>query len=239
MTRARVLVVEDDEDFQELYKKFFELHAEEFSWTLAKTGDSAIATIHDAPHPFDVAVLDWHLNQGTKSGFQVLQAIQSNPATQDIVTFMVTANEFDRDAQAAIEAGVDDYVTKPFSMDLLAARLRGRLNRQRQEAPVEDRPLELDGLRLPPAGGIVELHGRALDLKKTEVALLKVFLERPDRILTQDFLWQAVRGYESGTAGKALTIQISNLRKKLGTWSDHIETRRDQGYVLNSRLAVS
>lgn len=237
MTRARVLVVEDDEEFQELYKKFFELHAEEFSWTLAKTGDAAIVALKDSM--FDVAVLDWHMDRGTKNGFQVLQAIRSNPASQDIVTFMVTGNEHDRDAQAAIEAGVDDYITKPFKLDMLAARLRGRINRQRQQAPVENKVLELDGLTCAEQTGIVVLNGQRLDLWKTEIALLKLFLEQPDRVLSQDQLWHSVRGYESGTAGKALTIQISNLRKKLGPWGDRIETRRGLGYVLNSNLPVS
>ncbi len=234
-----MLVVEDDEEFQELYKKFFALHAEEFSWALAKTGDLALTAIKDSPQPFDVALLDWHLNRGTKNGFQVLQAIQSNPATQDMVTFMVTANEHERDIQTAIEAGADDYVTKPFNLDLLAARLRGRLNRQRQQAPVEQKILELDGLRLVEQTGIVLLNGQRLDLWKTEIALLKLFLEQPDRVFSQEQLWHSVRGYESGTAGKALTIQISNLRKKLGAWGDRIETRRGQGYVLNTNLPVS
>ncbi|HXT02442.1 MAG TPA: response regulator transcription factor [Elusimicrobiota bacterium] len=236
MTRTRVLVVEDDEDFQDLYKKFFDHHAEEFTWSLAKTGDAAISALKDSE--FDVALLDWHLNRGTKNGFQVLQAIQSEP-TNGMVTFMVTANDHESDIQIAIEAGADDYVTKPFNMDLLAARLRGRLNRQRQQAPVEHKVLELDGLRLVEQTGIVMLNGQRLDLWKTEVSLLTLFLTQRDRVLSQDQLWHSVRGYESGTAGKALTIQISNLRKKLGAWGERIETRRGLGYVLNTNLPVS
>lgn len=201
MARAHVLVVEDDEEYHLLYKQFFDLHAEEFAWGLAKTGDAAIAALKDDPHPFDVALLDWHLNQGTKNGFQVLQAIRSNPATKDMVAFMVTSNEYDRDAQAAIEAGVDDYITKPFKLDMLAARLRGRLHRRRSTAPHESRMFELDGLRLDEASGFVSINGARIDLYPTERALLAVFLEYPDRTFSADQLWHAVRGYDSGTGG--------------------------------------
>lgn len=239
MTRARVLVVEDDEDFQELYAKFFDIHAEEFAWSLAKTGDAAITAIMDTAQTFDVVLLDWQMNQGTKTGFQVLQAIKSNSATSETISFMVTANEDERDVQAAIEAGADDYMNKPFDLDMLAGRLRGRLNRQKRQAQIENKELGLDGLTLAEETGIVVLNGKRLDLWKTEVALLKLFLENPDRVLSQDQLWHSVRGYKSGTAGKALTIQISNLRKKLGAWGGRIETLRGQGYVLNTKLPVS
>jgi DNA-binding response OmpR family regulator len=239
MAQPRVLVVEDDEVYHLLYQEFFELHVEEFAWVLAKSCDSAIAALKNDPHPFDVALLDWHLNQGTKNGFHVLQAIRSNPATKDMVTFMVTGNEFDRDAQAAIEAGVDDYITKPFKLDMLAARLRGRLNRQKQQASIENKVLELDGLTLTEQTAIVVLNGQRLDLYPTERTLLAFFLAHTDRMLSADQLWHAVRGYDSGTAGEALGQQVRNLRKKLGAWGDHIETLRGQGYLLNSRFPVS
>lgn len=239
MTRARVLVVEDDEDFQELYRKFFDIHAEEFTWSLAKTGDAAITAIMDTAQTFDVVLLDWHMNQGSKSGFDVLQAIRSNRVTKDMVAFMVTANEHERDIQTAIEAGADDYVNKPFSIDLLAARLRGRLNRRKQAVPVENKVLTLDGLSLAEETGIVELDGKRVDLYPTERALLAHFLKNPDRTLSPDQLWHAVRGYDSTTAGNALGQQVRNLRKKLGAWGDRIETLRGQGYLLNTRYAVS
>lgn len=232
------MVVEDDDEFQELYRKFFDLYAEEFTWVLTRTGDAAVVALNDDP-TFDVALIDWHLKNGTKNGFQVLQAIQSNPATNHMVSFMVTANDHERGIQTAIEAGADDYVTKPFNMDLLAARLRGRLNRLRQQAPVEHKTFELDGLRLEEATGIVSINGARVELYPTERALLAFFLEHPDRTLSSDQLWHAVRGYDSNTAGEALGQQVRNLRKKLGAWGDRIETLRGQGYLLNSRFPVS
>lgn len=239
MTRARVLVVEDDEEFQELYRKFFELYAEEFTWVMAKTGNAALAALKDEPRGFDVALIDWHLRNGTVDGFKVLRAIQASAATRHIVSFMVTANDHERDIQTAIEAGADDYVTKPFSMELLAARLRGRLHRARQQAPVEEEVLELDGVRLIDVAWDAELDGVRLDLRRTEFALLKLFLQRPGRILTREFLWDAIRGYPSVTSESVLTKQISNLRTKLGRWGERLEARRGQGYVLNSRQLLA
>lgn len=239
MSRIRVLAVEDDEGYQELYQQFFDLHADEFAWVLARTGDTAIATLKDDPRPFDVALLDWHLNRGTKTGFQVLQAIRSNTAYAHVVAFMITANECDQDVESAITAGADDYITKPFNTDLLAPRIRGRLDQKRKQFPVADTFLEFDGLRLDVATGVVVHDGKRVNLRQTETAILKVLLEKRDRPLSPDLLWHEVRGYDSGTAGKALTVQISNLRKRLGAWSDHIETLRDRGYLLNTRLPVS
>lgn len=173
-----------------------------------------------------------------KNGFQVLQAIRLNPKTRDIVTFMVTANTWDHDIQAAISAGADDYITKPFQFEDLAARLRGRLAYRKHETSHEQRAYELDGLTLDPATEIVVLNGRRVELWRTEVVLLKLFLQRPDRILAREFLWDAIRGYQSATSEKVLTKQISNLRTKLGQWGEHLEARRGQGYVLNSQFPL-
>lgn len=237
MTRVRVLVVEDDEGFQEVYKDFFERHAEEFTWVLAKAGNAAITALQD--QSFDVALIDWLLKGGTIDGFQVLQAIQNNPKAMHLVSFMVTGNESERDIQAAIGAGADDYITKPFKMELLAARLRGRLAQAKKQAPVEKTVLELDGVRLIEAAWDAELDGVRLHLRRTECELLKLFLQRPGRVLTREFLWDAIRGYPSSTSENVLTKQISNLRTKLGAWGERLEARRGQGYVLNSRQPLS
>ena len=235
MTPIRVLVVEDDEGFHDLYTKFFDLHSEEFSWTLAKTGDAAFSALKR--EQFDVALIDWHL-KGAKDGFDVLQALRSDPKTSGIVAFMVTGNDQERDVEAAIAAGADDYINKPFKMELLAARLRGRLNRARQQAPVESRALELDGLSLDETTGIVTLNGKRIDLYPTERALLAHFLKHPDRTFSPDQLWHAVRGYDSTTAGEALGQQVRNLRKKLSAWGERVENRRGQGYLLNVRFSI-
>lgn len=238
MARTRVLVVEDDVELQELYRQFFGLHSEEFAWALARTGDSAIAALRDDARPYDVALIDWQLLQGTKDGFQVLQAIRSNQATREMVAFMVTGNDVEQDVQAAIEAGADDYIVKPFNMDLLAARLRGRLNRRQSQAPPHPRVHELDGLSLDEASGIVSLDGRRIGLYPTERALLAFLLRQPDRTFSANQLWKAVRGYDSGTADETIGQHIRNLRRKLGAWGERILTLRGQGYLLNARFPV-
>jgi len=237
-SRTKVLVVEDDEDVQNIYREFFDIHGAEFRWVLSRTGDMALAALRDGSGPFDVALIDWTLKQSTKDGLQVLQAIRSNKATCDMLAFMVTGNEYERDVQAAFETGADDYIFKPFREEILLARLRGRLHRKQQEAPSEPEILELDGLKFHVSSRAVVLNGNRIDLYPTEAALLRQFLANPDRLLSPDSLWHAIRGYKSGSAGKALTIQICNLRKNLGAWGERIETLRGQGYRISTSLPI-
>ncbi|MFC1679395.1 response regulator transcription factor [Elusimicrobiota bacterium] len=239
MSRTSVLVVEDDLEVQDLYKQFFRVHQEEFLWTLVTSGEQALREMkRHSQTPIDVALIDWRLNHGNLDGLQVLRYIRSDPATRHMLAFMVTANETELDMRTAFAAGADDYILKPFREWELLARLHNRLDR-RDQSEDDHQVFELDGLRLDVQSRHVTLNGKLVELYRTEFALLKVFLEKRDRVLSQEHLWQEVRGYASKTAGNALMQQMKNLRKKLGAWGDRIETCRGEGYLLNTRFPVS
>jgi DNA-binding response OmpR family regulator len=135
MARARVLVIEDDESYQELYQTFFaRLHAVEFIGVLAKSGNGAFAHLgkHPSP-PIDAAILDWRLPD--TEGLTILRHIRSNPATRNIVVFMVTGNTRDGDTEAALQARADDYIIKPYSFQELLNKINEkiRIKKERSE----------------------------------------------------------------------------------------------------------
>ena len=135
----------------------------------------------------------------------------------------------------AFEAGADDYLVKPFGQIELAARLRGRLRRQESVGNASP-PVRRGDLEFDPVTGRAALAGAAVELYPTERELLRVFLAHPDRPLSRDFLWESVRGCQVRASGKALTVQLSNLRRKLGAWGKRIETWRGAGYLFNTRF---
>ena len=237
--KVRVLVVEDDSDVQENYKAFFRYYGKDIVWVMVDNADDALRKLAGhARDPFDVALIDWVLIRGSLDGFQLMKRIRSNPVTRSILAFMVTANENEEDIKAAFNAGADDYVAKPFRDEELLARLRSRMKR-RDENIDAGGLFDLDGLKLDVAANSATLDGKPVDLYPTEFDLLKVLLTRPDRILSHDHLWHAVRGYRSKTSVKALCQQIRNLRHKLGTWGKRIETRPGQGHQLHTRFPIS
>ncbi|MFA5141215.1 MAG: response regulator transcription factor [Elusimicrobiota bacterium] len=237
MIRSRILVVEDDEGYQDVFKLLFGCHGEEFSWILARSGEKAIERLKDHSHtPIDAVLLDCQL-PGALDGLQVLRFIRSNPAMRCILVIMVTGNKSGADVDAAFESGADDYVIKPFRENELLLRLRGHLRRRDMVLDTHG-AFELDELKLDIEDQKVTLNGKLLHLYPTEIALLKLFLKSPDRILSAQYLWEKVRGYPSDTAAVVLSKHIGNLRKKLGRWGERLETLRDQGYLLNTRFPL-
>lgn len=238
MDRVRVLVVEDDEGYQRVFTTFFEAHEAEFSWSLAKTGISALHALEGhSRFPIDVALLDWRL-PGEVDGLNILQAIRSDPSSRYILALMVTGDTYHPHMDAAFEAGADDYIAKPFRERELLLRLRGLLRRREMVLEMHG-VFRLSGLTLDPQGCKVAVNNKPVHLHPAEFELLKLFMRRPNTILSGEYLWEMVRGYPSKTASLVLSKHIGNLRKKLGPWGDRIETVRNQGYLLNSRYPVT
>ncbi|PIP83917.1 MAG: hypothetical protein CO113_15585 [Elusimicrobia bacterium CG_4_9_14_3_um_filter_62_55] len=231
----RVLAVEDDDEVQELYKAFFQLHRSEFSGVVVATGDEALRVLREVSEPVAAVLLDWRLERGSLDGLDVLRELRRLPCGADVLAFLVTSIDDERGIRRAFEAGADDYLVKPFGQIELAARLRGRLRRQESVGNASP-PVRRGDLEFDPVTGRAALAGAAVELYPTERELLRVFLAHPDRPLSRDFLWESVRGCQVRASGKALTVQLSNLRRKLGAWGKRIETWRGAGYLFNTRF---
>ena len=158
----------------------------------------------------DLVVLD--LGLPDMDGLDLLQRVRVLSAVPVVV---LTARDLQSDKVQALDAGADDYVTKPFDTDELLARIRAALRRgpQAEQKPAH---LHIDDLEIDMELRLVRLDGEVVHLTRTELELLEVLVAHPGQLLTQEFLLRTVWGPEYGTESNYLRVYIGQLRKKLG-----------------------
>lgn len=237
----RVLVVEDEQDIQDLL--VLHLKREGFDVTACSDGASAWKKINEAP--FQLLVLDWMLPGGT-SGIEIARQVREKRKADPVGILMLTARVADADIVAGLEAGADDYVTKPFEMPVLMARVRALIRRNRwmveeastaQAAPATStepgRALEviqIGELELGVDSHEVKVRGRVIDLTPYEFKLLHALMRNAGKVLTRDRLIDQIQGSGVSVVDRAIDTHVFGLRKKLGSAADHVETVRGVGY---------
>ncbi|MGH9042958.1 MAG: response regulator [Acidimicrobiia bacterium] len=221
---ARILLVEDDEVIRETTRVVLE--DEGYTVDEATTGEAALETF--SRRPSDCVLLDLML-PGT-DGFETCRALRRRSAVPII---MVTARSDTFDVVAGLEAGADDYVTKPFEPKELAARVRAHLRRARgMEEPSTVIRLG-DELEVAPDEGVVRWAGEEVHLTRTEFRLLCELAANPGRVLTREILLERVWGYDYFGDGKIVDVHIYRLRAKIEADSAnprHLVTVRGLGY---------
>ena len=234
MIRTRVLVVEDDVSTQEFYENFFcTLHKDEFIWHMVQSGEKSLAFL--ANNPIDIVVLDWNLPG--MSGMEALKHIRANKATRFVLVFIVTAHTRPEEISSALEAGADDYLPKPFSDQVLLARLHS-LKRRRALVFEEHKVYEIEDLRLDPAEGILHVDERQVELSGKERDLLIIFMRRSNMVHSASYLLETIWGYEP-TDHHALERHISSLRKKLSKkWGVRLQSKYGEGYYLATQASA-
>ena len=223
---ATVLVVEDEPEIQELVSVNLE-HAGH-RVVRAASAEEADAAIRTALP--DVLVLDWMLPG--ESGLAFARRLRGDPRTRDLPILMLTARAMEADKLSGLEAGADDYLTKPFSPRELAARIKAVLRRRAPELSGD--AVEIRGLRLDPAARRVTAGGRALGLSPSEFRLLQFLMNHPGRIYTRAQLLDLVWGDHVFIEERTVDVHIRRLRRALAP-SGHdrlIETVRGAGYGL-------
>src|SRR5581483_594221 len=227
-----VLAVEDDPAVHKLYRLFFDMrHSKDFEWKLATNAEEGLAALRRrAP---DVVLLDWVLPD--MSGIELLELVRSHPKLAPIGVIVVTGKKESRDAVRALESGADDYVPKPFDLDVLLARIRSLL-RRKTVLTVEPETVDGLGLSLNLQTGALRAGDKAIaSLYPKEAELLRIFLKRPDVVHSPFFLWESVWGYEAQDWRHIVEAKISALRKRLGPkLGDRLKSRRGLGYFLES-----
>lgn len=189
----------------------------------ASRGDDALALV-SARLPA-LVVLDTAL-QGA-SGFDICRKVRKCDATGTIPVVMISASCDERDILKGFDAGADDFVSKPFSTQVLMARIRAIL--RRCEAAKRE-SIAHDGLVLDIEAHSASLDGLPLSLTPTEYGILHHLLQRHGRVWTRSQIIEAVQGYESTVTERSVDVQIVGLRRKLGGWAKHIESVRSVGY---------
>ena len=221
---ASVLVVEDEPQIQELIA----VNLEHFGHRVrrASSAEEAEAAIRAALP--DVVVLDWMLPG--ESGLAFARRLRSDTRTRELPILMLTARAMEQDKLSGLEAGADDYLTKPFSPKELAARIKAVLRRRAPQ--LADDVVEVGGLRLDPAARRVTAGGKIVELAPTEFRLLHFFMTHPERIYSRAQVLDYVWGDHVFIEERTVDVHIRRLRKALEP-SGHdrfVDTVRGSGY---------
>jgi len=205
---ARILVIDDEKSMRKLLD--ISLTSEGYQVELAGTGKEGLLQLNNF-RP-DVIVLD--LGLPDMPGLEVMQKIRQRTATPTIV---LTVKDTDADKIALLDAGADDYLTKPFSVNELIARIRVAL---RHSVNLKEEPVYVNGnLKIDFSTRLVEIGGEPLKLTNTEFDLLKILVQNAGKIVTQKQLLQEIWGPEFTNQSHYLRIFFSQLRKKLDAYS--------------------
>ncbi|MCB0961710.1 MAG: response regulator transcription factor [Acidimicrobiales bacterium] len=222
---TRILSVEDDERIRTSVR----LALEDEGWTVdeAENGEEALARFAQAPT--DVVLIDIMLPD--IDGFEVCRAIRR---TSDVPIVMVTARDDTHDVVAGLEAGADDYLTKPFAPKELSARIRALLRRTRTENHAGP-TLRFGDLEVIPDQGVVRRGGEEVHLTKTEFKLLVELASSPGKVFSRETLLDSVWGYDYFADGRLVDVHVRRLRTKVETDPAnprHVVTVRGLGYKL-------
>ena len=223
---ARLLVVDDDPQLREALRRALELDG--YVVTTANNGAQALDSIsNERP---DLMVLD--VMMPYVGGLDVCRTLRTRRDKLPIL--VLTARDEVGDRVAGLDAGADDYLTKPFALDELRARIRALLRRVTSEDEEDTALLSYADLTLDPAARTVRRHGRLVDLTRTEFALLELLLRNAGRPLPRDVIMDRVWGWESEPTSNSLEVFIGYLRRKTesGGESRLIHTVRGVGYDL-------
>jgi len=222
--RVKILVVDDERAVRESLRRALELEGYEIE--LAGDGGEALDRLEaDGPQP-DALILDV-LMPGI-DGLEVCRRLRGTG--NDLPVLMLTARDEVKDRVAGLDAGADDYVTKPFALEELLARVRALLRR----TTGSDEALRFADLELDPGTREVRRDGEPIELTRTEFALLELFMRNPRQVLTRSIIFERVWGYDFGFASNSLDVYIGYLRRKTeaGDKPRLIHTVRGVGYAL-------
>ena len=224
---TRILTVEDDERIRTAVK----LALEDEGWAVeeAETGEEALNAF--TRQAADVVLIDIML-PGV-DGFEVCRAIRKS---SDVPIVMVTARADTHDVVAGLEAGADDYLTKPFAPKELSARIRALLRRARSSDPASPH-LRFGDLEIIPDEGVVRRAGQEIHLTKTEFKLLVELASSPGRVFSREVLLERVWGYGYFGDGRLVDVHVRRLRTKVENDPanpHHVVTVRGLGYKLQA-----
>ena len=233
MSAERILIIEDDPEIQEMLKYAFEKEG----WKLiqVRTGEEGLLELKS--RGADCVILDIMLPG--QDGFKTLKKIKELENFRALPVIMCTARGEEADMVAGLELGADDYVVKPYSPRVLAARIRAALRRNEaassgSESAESASCLEQGKLRVDVEKHRAFLGETSLDLSATEFAILVHFMSSPDLVFTRQKLIAAVHGHDYPVTDRSVDVQIMGLRKKLKDAGDMIETIRGVGYRFTS-----
>jgi two-component system, OmpR family, phosphate regulon response regulator PhoB len=227
-TKPYALIVEDEPPLIELIR--YNLEKEGYEIDIATDGEEAILMIEERQP--DIVLLDWMLPK--LAGIEVCRRLRSRAATRNLPVIMLTAKTEEADRVRGLDMGADDYMTKPFAMSELVARIRAVMRRIRP-ALAEDKVVVGD-ISVDRSAHRVTRNDVEVHLGPTEFRLLDYFIQHPGRVFSREQLLDAVWGSDVYVETRTVDVHIGRLRKALskGGGEDPIRTVRSAGYALNA-----
>ena len=227
MSKEKILVVDDEKDIVELVQ--YNLEKEGYRISCAFSGEECLEFLKT--ELADLILLDLMLPE--IDGLDVCKFLKNNPQTSHIPIIMLTAKGEETDIVLGLELGADDYITKPFKVRELLARVKAVLRRTKNNIPLsfkEKEIIKFNDLVIDSIKHQVTLKDQPLSLTSTEFKLLKFLASHPGKVFTREQLLNQVWAEDSFIVDRAVDVHIRRLRQKLLTASDYIITIRGVGY---------
>lgn len=224
MNPYRILVVDDEEDLCEILQ--FNLETEGYVVDVAYSAEEALKkNITD----YNLLLLD--IMMGEISGFKMARILRDNPKTATTPIIFLTAKDTENDKLTGFNIGADDYISKPFSIREVLARVKAVLRRiEANKAGQTVTELSYDKLVMQLGNKKVLLNGKEISFTKKEFEILKLFLENKNRVFTRDEMLSRVWSDEVVVLDRTIDVNITRLRKKIGEYGKNIVTRLGYGY---------
>ena len=218
-----ILLVDDDPNISRLVQLYLE--KEGFEVKTADRGDDALAMFRKMPP--DLILLD--VMMGEMSGFRMAQLLKADPETARVPVIFCTAKDSEDDTVAGLNIGADDYITKPFSVREVLARVRSVLRRT-SAARVESESIRFEGLEIDLRRKVCTLDGKELQLTKKEFEILALLLSNRGVIFSREEILRRIWSDEVIVLDRTVDVNITRLRRKVGPYGEHIVTRLGYGY---------
>jgi len=222
-----VLVVDDQQDLLDLLRMSLEQHG--YQVRTALCGQDALRQIEKEPP--GLILLDILL--GDISGIQLTARLKNSEKTAAIPVILLTAKDTETDIIVGLSVGADDYITKPFSMQVLLARMEAVLRRAKPAPSGVQEILTAGSVRVFPAGRQVFVEGKPVDLTPAEFHILTELIRSEGAVRSRAELLKAAGPSQSGENERIVDVHIASLRKKLGTARNLIKTIHGQGYRIS------
>lgn len=224
MNDYRILVVDDEEDLCEILK--FNLENEGY---FVDTANSAEEALKMDITRYQLLLLD--VMMGEISGFKMANMLKKDKKTASIPIIFITAKDTENDTVTGFNLGADDYISKPFSLREVIARVKAVLRRTASENAEEDVELiTYRGLVLDVSRKKVTIDGEAVSLTKKELEILSLLLKNPNRVFSREDILTKIWNDEVYVLDRTVDVNITRLRKKIGDYGQNIITRLGYGY---------
>ena len=225
---ALVMVIEDEESLGLMLK--YNLEKEGYEVVIESRGAKALGEVER--HMPSVIILDWMLPE--ISGVEICKLIRANPETKNIPIIMLTAKGEEEDKIKGLSAGADDYVTKPFSVPELMARVKTNMRRAPDVMKVKE--LNFEDIHMDLVEKKVYRGQNFVHLGPTEFRLLKMLMEQPKKVFSREFLLKNVWGINIYVETRTVDVHVRRLRKALNEYGpDYIRTVRATGYSIDTQ----